>query len=158
MITQTNTWEGDNFRATWLDLPFECPRDQTAQATGVCFMETGEIVLVYGGEWNNPGGHSEDGETLEQALIREIWEEACAEVVQCRYIGSQRIENLTRDAAIYFQARFWAKVNLQPFQQSDEVSERMVVPPDDYLKWLCYGDTPIGKVLFERAFEVEKSR
>ena len=39
------------------------------------------------GEWSVPGGHVEMGETLHEAIVREVAEETGLEVVVDRYLG-----------------------------------------------------------------------
>ena len=39
------------------------------------------------GEWSVPGGRVEAGETLHEAIVREVWEETGVEVVVDRFLG-----------------------------------------------------------------------
>jgi len=39
------------------------------------------------GEWSVPGGRVEAGETLHEAVVREVWEETGVEVVVDRFLG-----------------------------------------------------------------------
>src|SRR5512139_2617180 len=118
-LVEQSTWEGRPLIVEWLSSPFTPPRDLVTQASGVCFTGDGEIVLVAGAQraWSLPGGHPEPGETLEQALTREVREEACAGICHAVYLGVQQVndpqsaDGLTR----YYQARFWARVRLEPF-------------------------------------------
>jgi 8-oxo-dGTP pyrophosphatase MutT (NUDIX family) len=86
--------DGRSYRVSWFDPPFVPPPQETTQALGICFTREGEIVLVTldGNAWSLPGGTIEPGETLEQTLVREVREEACARVLQRRYIGCQHVE------------------------------------------------------------------
>jgi hypothetical protein len=100
---------GRRYRIAWFDPPFRPPLEETTQALGICFTGDRRIVLVtWNGEhWSLPGGSLEPGETVEQALAREVREEACARVVISRYIGCQRVEELDSDRPTYYQTRFW---------------------------------------------------
>src|SRR5215212_10807573 len=83
--------DGRRYRIAWFDPPFRPPLEESTQALGICFTGDRRIVLVTwnGVDWSLPGGSLEQGETLEQALVREVREEACARVVSSRYIGCQ---------------------------------------------------------------------
>ncbi len=50
------------------------------------------------GLWNVPAGYLENGETIEEGAIREVWEEACAKV---SVVGLQTIYNITRINQVY---------------------------------------------------------
>jgi hypothetical protein len=94
---------GRRYRVTWFDPPFRPPLNATSQALGICFTGDRRIVLVTWDDehWSLPGGSLEVGETVEQALAREVREEACAHVVRHRYIGCQRVEELDDDRPAY---------------------------------------------------------
>jgi len=43
-------------------------------------------------EWELPGGRPESGESLEEAVIREVQEECALSVTETRYVGSRSCE------------------------------------------------------------------
>ncbi|SRR6266550_504156 len=57
--------------------------DLVRQIVNALFLQNGEVLLArrsphrstYAGLWSFPGGHQEPGETLEDALVREVKEE-----------------------------------------------------------------------------------
>jgi 8-oxo-dGTP pyrophosphatase MutT (NUDIX family) len=66
----------------------------------VAFCEGGVTVLLVenkDGSWTFPGGRLEGNETLDQALIREVWEEARATIApDFKPIAATRIDFLNR--------------------------------------------------------------
>ena len=158
-LGEQSTWEDRPLIVEWLPAPFTPPRDLVTQASGVCFTSDGEIVLVAGAKraWSLPGGHTEWGETLEETLAREVREEACAEICRCVYLGAQQVhdpqnpDGLTR----YYQARFWARVRLEPFAPQFERLYRVCVAPSAFLTTLQWSTTRIAQALLEAALAAE---
>jgi 8-oxo-dGTP diphosphatase len=148
---------GRRYRIAWFDPPFRPPLDETSQALGICFSSDHRIVLVTwnGTEWSLPGGKPEPGETLEQALAREVDEEACARVTSSRYIGGQRVEELDSDRPAYYQTRFWARVELDEFQPEHEMTARRLVAPDEFRPTLFWGAERTAGLILERGLAIE---
>jgi 8-oxo-dGTP pyrophosphatase MutT (NUDIX family) len=136
LVVETVVIDGRGYRVSWFDPPFVPQPEDTTQALGICFTAGGEIVLVTldGDEWSLPGGTIEPSETLEQTLEREVREEACARVLATRYVGCQRVDELDTDRASYYQTRFWARVELDPFIPEHEMTARILVAPAPFSK------------------------
>jgi len=162
LIVQESTWASRRLTTRWMSPAFVPPRELTTQAYGVCFTEHRKIVLVTTGDgrWNLPGGRPELGETLEAALEREVWETARARVVRSQYIGCQQIED--PDAVTgpkrYYQARFWARVEVYPFKALFETTARRLLEPSELLDNLFWGDLPIAKMVLDCGLAVENQR
>ncbi len=144
-------WDGRVVTATWLAPPFRPPRQLVTQVLGLCFTADGRIVLVATADGSRtlPGGPPEPGETLEAALDRELREEACARLVACAYLGSQRVEDPARPdgPARYYQARFWARVELHPFEARYETVARQLVDPAAFLDTLTWGRDASARII-----------
>ncbi len=154
-LTETIVWNKRAIRTKWTR-GTEVPNGlEVRQVSGVCFSGPGEIVLVSetGNEWNLPGGHPEAGETPPETLTREVAEEACAEVLACRLIGWQRVDD-PRELS-YLQLRYVAQVQLHKFQPTHEIGHRRLVSPQDFLSALSWGRSPIAAELLRVALETK---
>ena len=160
MITEDGSYEGRALKITWNTVPTLPPRTLITQASGLCFTSDGMIVLVAGAEgtWSLPGGHPEPGETIEQAFVREVREEACAIVEHLVYLGAQQVDDPSAlsSPTRYYQARFWARVRLEPFHAQFEILHRRLVAPKDFLSVLSWGNTRIAQALLRSAIEQER--
>ncbi len=149
-------------RAVWCAGPWRPDAALVRQCSGLCFDERGRMLLVSadGQRWALPGGHPEPGETLEAVLEREVWEEACARVTALAFLGCQRIHESAggQSAPVYYQARFWARVALEPFEPRHETVERRLLAPADVPALLGWGESPILAHLLRLAAARECAR
>ena len=153
---------GHRVTFTWFDPPFRPEPPHCNQAYGICFTEAGMIVLGAcdgDGEryWNLLGGGVEPGETLEDCLVREVMEEGCARVAGSRYIGCQRVDDPDHPTGPwrYYQARFWARVELLRWDPQHEIDERRLVRPEDFLRTLSWGSAPSAAIILAEGLKAE---
>jgi 8-oxo-dGTP pyrophosphatase MutT (NUDIX family) len=114
------------------------------------------LVTLDGNDWSLPSATVEPGETLPQTLAREVREEACARVLHCEYIGCQRVTEVDDDAAPYYQTRFWARVELEPFVVAHETIARREVAPSEFRDVLFWGREATAGLILERGLAGER--
>jgi NADH pyrophosphatase NudC (nudix superfamily) len=160
-IVEEINWEGRLLTVIWHDKTFIPPRELTFQASGLCFTDDSKIVLVTSDRksWQLIGGHPEINETIENAFIREVSEEACATVVAMTYLGSQEINDLQSPTGltVYYQARFYARIRLGEFVSKHEIVERKCIEPSEVKPMLNWHTTRILDVILQEALEHEKN-
>jgi 8-oxo-dGTP pyrophosphatase MutT (NUDIX family) len=121
---------------SWLGPQEVSSEDVIDRALAVCFTVEGRVVLVSGNGrrlWNHPGGGREAEEPIEQTMRREVYEEACAHVLASTLVGYDRfveIDGTGTVLRINLQARFAARVALEPFVARHETAGRTVVDFD----------------------------
>jgi ADP-ribose pyrophosphatase YjhB (NUDIX family) len=101
-------------------------------AAGVCISGAGQLVLISedGQHWGFPGGRPESGESAEDTLRREVWEEACATVISARLLGFARGECVAgRQRGVVLVRSFWrAEVEVRDWEPRFEIRHRRLVP------------------------------
>lgn len=113
--------------------PDERPDGAPHGSEAICMIDDVQTVLVKdtSGRLNTPGGHPEADESSEATMIREVREEACAEVTSWQLIAYARSECLEGDRQGHVMVRdmYIARVNILPWQQPEhEIVERRIVP------------------------------
>ena len=127
---------------TWrvsLHSPDAKPEGAPHGSEAICMIDDTQTVLVrnVNGRLNTPGGHPEPGESSVETMIREVKEEAVAEVTSSKLIAYARSECLEgeRKGHIMIRDMYIARVNLLPWVQPDlEIEERLIVPLADLVR------------------------
>ena len=120
-----------------------------------CFYEN-KLVVVYSPKyesWTPAGGSVEAGETLEEAVIREVHEETNMKVLKQVLIGYQDIFETHR---IITQTRSVCIVEPYGDFLSDpdgDITEIKLIDPVEYKKYFDWG--VVGDHLLERALELK---
>ena len=96
--------------------------------------------------WDIPGGHLEVGESPEEALHREVWEETGAQLANAQLLGYQRIRLYAACPPNYrypypesYQTLFFATVaEMLKFIPTEEARERALFAPSEAatLRWV----------------------
>lgn len=124
---------------TWkvsLHPPDDRPAGANHGSEAICMLNDIETVLIRStaGRLNTPGGRPEVGETSEDTMIREVREEACAEVTSWQLLAYARSECLEGEYPGHVMVRdmYLARVQLLPWEGADDdTAERLIVPLDD---------------------------
>jgi 8-oxo-dGTP pyrophosphatase MutT (NUDIX family) len=137
------------------------PEDLVTQSYGFCFTTDGQVVLVqeHDGFWNLPGGQVERGERPVDTLVREIAEEACAQVRDRRYLACQHVwdPHAPHGRTSHYQTRWWARIQLGPWQPRPEIVQRQLVPPDRVTATLSWERTTIAERLLAAAVAIDRA-
>jgi 8-oxo-dGTP pyrophosphatase MutT (NUDIX family) len=132
------------------------------QAYGFCFTPDGLVVVVQAcdGFWNLPGGQLEPGETAEEALVREVAEEACARVIESHYLACQHVwdPHAPDGHTSHYQTRWWARIELDPWEPHHEMIQRRLVSPDQGATTLSWSNTTIAERLLAAAEAHDRGR
>jgi ADP-ribose pyrophosphatase YjhB (NUDIX family) len=116
-----------------------------------CFYND-KLVIVYAGKkgsWTPPGGGVEDGETIEQAVAREIKEETNMKVLAQALIGYQDIHDpsgaITQTRSVCIVEPYGDFVS----DPDGDITEIKLIDPSEYKEYFDWGE--IGDHVMERA-------
>lgn len=124
-----------------------------------CFVGD-ELVIVYSdmkGYWTPPGGGVERGETVEEAVVREVFEETNMRVLRQRVIGYQDVSEPHR---VTTQVRSVCIVEpVGPFtadaDPEGDVTEIKLIDPKDIKQYFDWGE--VGEHILARALELKNT-
>lgn len=126
-----------------------------------CFVGN-QLVIVYSegkGYWTPPGGGVEPGETVEEAIVREVLEETNMRVLKQRAIGYQEVSESHR---LTVQVRAVCIVEpVGPFvadaatdDDGEGVTAVKLIDPKDIKQYFDWGE--IGDHVLERSIELKE--
>jgi 8-oxo-dGTP pyrophosphatase MutT (NUDIX family) len=126
-----------------LIIPRDAPNDLVRAAGGILtrFIAGGrvEVACIYResrGDWTFPKGKLDDGETFEQAAIREVHEETGMSCHVVRFVGTTNYTH--RKGKPKIVAYYLMAVNEGEFTPNEEVDELVWLPLEqvrDHLTW-----------------------
>jgi 8-oxo-dGTP diphosphatase len=92
LITQLVHWEGGSYLYTWHPTPDISSKNPVTHIECVVFNGNGQILIMNEyGKWSIPGGAPNNGETYEDAIRREVQEEANVVMSTLKLIGYNEI-------------------------------------------------------------------
>lgn len=137
------------------------------QVYGFCLTQDGLLALVRDkGEtrFTLPGGGVEEGESAEEALVREFLEEAQFRPLNIKLLGSLEVIEKYADGNLlrhHQQLRFICRADkieeFVPGKDGWEIAERIFVRPQDlpqYIHWIKF---PTGKAQFEHFLQTARN-
>ena len=116
--------------------------EEVKAAGGVVWREAGdgvEVALVHRpkyDDWSLPKGKLDEGESFEDAALREVWEETGYRCRLGRELGDTHYHDNTGRPKV---VRYWAMGDCEgEFQPNDEVDELRWVSLDEAKRMLSY--------------------
>ncbi len=112
------------------------------QVYGVCIDSEGRVLMQKHPErpWNIPGGKPEAGETYEQALAREVYEETNVHIERPAMIGYQEVyvDGVVKNYQLRYIAFVTAIDERQPDPDEGVMRERLFVPLAEAMNYIPY--------------------
>ncbi len=146
---------GQDWLLSWHPPELPPPQGTRHGSGGICFTPEGGVVLVTqsGMDWEFPAGRPEGDEDWHATLVREVLEEACAVVQDATLLGYSRSACLKGEEAglVLIRSLWCAEVALRPWEPGHETTGRRVVPPDQALEQVRFGDWPLSRRWFRDA-------
>lgn len=158
IIKDSSLWEGKEYKLIWHDADNfdDIKYKNLQQSYGVCFYKDKLVIVNNNGKWSLVGGHIENGESPEEALIREVKEESNMKVLKQIPLGYQEVIN--PDGTIVYQLRSFCLVDpLGDFVKdpAGSVIEIKMIDPKEYKNYFNWGK--IGDRIMDRAIKIYTS-
>lgn len=130
------------WRVAWYPPP-DPPSGTPHGAEAVCVV--GDRILVVSGDgqrWGLPAGRPERSEQWVDTMRREVREEACAEVVDCRLLGFSRgvCVRGPQEGLVLIRSMWRAEVRLAPWDPRFEMAHRRLLSANEAFQSLTIPD------------------
>jgi 8-oxo-dGTP pyrophosphatase MutT (NUDIX family) len=162
MTVPSYEWDHDG-RTTTFSWVGNAPDVVPARVYALAFTDKGRILLVGAGAeddatwWWLPGGGVEQGESAEQALVRELQEEAGAVMHDLEFLGYRSVDDPVE--GLSHIAMYWCQVTVpDAFVPRCEVTKNLFVLPEQFLAHLYWAEDPAAAHLLELATETARRR
>jgi ADP-ribose pyrophosphatase YjhB (NUDIX family) len=150
-------YKGTRVLNTWINTRDVEKYQPITQVYGIVFNEKGGILVCREkeeGEWQIPGGHPEEGETIAQTLERELLEEVDVKVKEIIPLGTQKVSFPDNpEKPVIYQVRCIATLDELLPQTTDPASgnvwQRKFVSANEIVQYLQWGIT--GNAMFQDA-------
>tara|TARA_R110001583_G_scaffold15005_7_gene62246 strand:+ start:132 stop:734 length:603 start_codon:yes stop_codon:yes gene_type:complete len=115
-----------------LFLEFKCQFKFIEAAGGLVFNQKNEILAIHRlGKWDLPKGKVEDGETINEAAIREVEEE-------CGVTNLQLGQELESTYHTYWMNNKWVLKRSYWFKMDYSGNEQLVPQTEEYIEKVCW--------------------
>jgi len=133
---------GQRWLASWTSASDDPPEGTNHGSGAVCRTNEGQIVLItqQGQGWDHPAGRPEGNETWNQTLVREVLEEACANVDSASLLGFIRGRCVSgeQEGLILVRSLWVAQVTLLLWDPHHEILDRTVVDESEVFALMDY--------------------
>ncbi|WDL99306.1 NUDIX domain-containing protein [Alicyclobacillus sp. ALC3] len=132
-------WDGHHVKLTWYPMKQISDSMTVTSVQGYCFNQNKVVLVnVRGRGFNTPGGHIENGETIEEAFHREVLEEASVRgeihylgVIEVSHEGNPLFVAGGKYPLVGYQAFYRMDIReCLPFRETNETSSRIWVEPE----------------------------
>jgi len=156
-ISSTVKINGELLTLTWIPDHEVEKYSPVGQVYGVCFNNQGQILIIKDQQWSLPGGTPEKGESLEQTLRRELWEEANVVLGRVWPSGAQKVEYPnnpgSKQRESFYQLRYIGEIEkVEPLTKDPAtgiIFQRKFVDPEEITSFIRWGE--LGEELFRDA-------
>lgn len=146
---------GQEWHVAWYP-PHDQPSGTPHGAEAVCVVGDRVVAVSRDGQrWGLPAGRPEGHEQWVDTMRREVREEACAEVVDCRLLGFSRgvcVEG-PQEGLVLVRSMWRAEVRLAPWDPRFEMTHRRLLSAEEAFPTLAIpnGLGPFYRRLFAEA-------
>jgi len=153
-INSEISWGGNIYKVEYEDTDSFEKIGKFDQIYGICFVGN-KIAVCYNklGFWVLPGGTPKNGESMEETLKREVFEEAGLKLIKYLPVGYQ-ISRGNNKTKIQLRAVCECKLAGKPADPCGDITKMKLIALKDIKEYIDWGK--IGDRVFQRSEELKK--